>query len=272
MRQRLREALAFHASFDHSADADFARGDRRIHQAENRTRRATATTGGLGEDPDVRIVANAGRHGGALEYVRATTKQYFYRGPENLAYKNTHWSGTLSFWLKLDPDRDLPSGYSDPVQFVDGRWTGGAVFAEFSKETPRHFRFVMMPVTRNWNPDGKDYDTMTDDERPIVAVHRPPFSRDRWVHVLCVFRNLNSGAKDGTGELYLDGEKAGSMGNWVQTFEWDPAVSALTLGLNFVGLIDDLAVFDRPLEAAEIRELYGLRGGVADLEANRRRP
>src|SRR5688572_15688861 len=63
----LRAALTFHAAFDRTADADFARGDPRIHTAAERARRDTAATG-LPTDDLVRLAPGEGRFGGALEF------------------------------------------------------------------------------------------------------------------------------------------------------------------------------------------------------------
>ena len=40
---------------------------------------------------------------------------------------------------------------------------------------------------------------------------------------------------------------------------------AVRLGVNYVGLFDELALFDRALTAEEVRTLYELPGGVASL-------
>jgi len=37
------------------------------------------------------------------------------------------------------------------------------------------------------------------------------------------------------------------------------------LGLSYVGLYDDLALFDRALTSEEVAALHGLEGGVAEL-------
>lgn len=262
----LQQALLFQASFDREPHADYARGDRRMYRAADRRNRQTAVSVEALEGA-VRIAPASGRFGGALEYVRPTEAQYFFRGPHNLGYQSKNWGGTLSFWLKLNPDRDLVPGYSDPVQLVGGLWPEGSVFTEFSRHhTPRHFRFVMMPVTREWNPLGRKYEEMPEAERPFVAVHQPPFSRERWVHVVCTFQNINSGQADGAGVLYLDGRQAGEIAGWRQIFEWKPEETALTLGVNFVGLIDDLSLFERPLHPSEIEFLHQLPGGIADLK------
>lgn len=261
----LRAALVFHAPFDTTADATFAKGDPRVYTAADRAKRANATPG-LPPAEDTRIVADAGRFGGALEFRRKIKPQVFYRGGENLGYQPKNWQGAVSFWLRLDPDRDLEPGYCDPVQFVGQAWNEGNLFVEFSKDhTPRHFRFAIMAVTRFWNPQNRKWEEIPEPERPMTAVHRPPFSRERWTHVLVTFAGINSGAPDGRGTLYLDGRKQGSFSGWNNTFNWDVSQSALTIGLAYVGLIDDLAVFNRELNDAEAAAVFALPQGVAGL-------
>jgi hypothetical protein len=62
------------------------------------------------------------------------------------------------------------------------------------------------------------------------------------------------------GRLYLNGRLQGDIEEWDLTFAWDPAKVLLVLGAHYVGYLDDLAVFDRPLTAVEvtdrIRALY----------------
>jgi Concanavalin A-like lectin/glucanases superfamily len=261
----LRSALVFHAPFDTTADASFAKGDPRVYTAADRTKRANATPG-LPPAEDTRIVADAGRFGGALEFRRKIKPQVFYRGGDNLGYQPKNWQGSISFWLRLDPDRDLEPGYCDPVQFVGQAWNEGNLFVEFSKDhTPRHFRFAIMAVTRFWNPQNRKWEEMPEPERPMTAVHRPPFSRERWTHVLVTFSRINSGAPDGRGTLYLDGRKQGSFSGWNNTFNWDVSQSALTVGLAYTGFIDDLAVFNRELDDAEAATIFALPRGIAGL-------
>jgi hypothetical protein len=83
--------------------------------------------------------------------------------------------------------------------------------------------------------------------------------------VAFTFENFNSGGEDGVATLYIDGQPQGSLRGRRQTFTWDPAKSAIMLGLSYVGLMDDLAIFDRALTAEEIKQLYALPQGVAAL-------
>lgn len=261
----LRDALTFHASFDTTADADFAHGDRRIYTAPDRNKRDLATTGLPSQDL-VRLAPGEGRFGAAIEFRKKMTPLVLFRGPENLGYRSTGWDGAVSFWMRLDPDKDLPPGYCDPFQIYAQSWTDGNLFVEFTKDhSPRHFRFGIMAETKLWNPHNRKYEEMPDAERPIVPLHRPPFRRDRWTHVLVTFAHINSCSPDGRGTLYLDGEKIGTFAGWNNLFNWQPEKSVLTLGFNYVGFLDDFAIFNRELSDADARTIFSLPRGIADL-------
>ena len=81
------------------------------------------------------------------------------------------------------------------------------------------------------------------------------------------FSKFNTGKPDGTATLYLDGKQAGMISARTQTFTWDAAHAALMPGLSYIGLMDDLAVFDRALTPDEIGQLFALKGGVTELKA-----
>lgn len=261
----LKKSLTFHAAFDGSADANLARGDRQVYTAADRTKRDAATAG-LPAEEIARIAKNEGRFGDAIEFRAKTKSQVFYRGGDNVGYQPKNWQGSVSFWLRLDPDKDLEPGYCDPFQIYAQAWGEGNLFVEFSKDhTPRHFRFGIMAVTKFWNPQNRKYEEMPESQRPIVPVHKTPFRRDRWTHVLVTFANINSGQPDGRGTLYLDGKKQGSFTGWNNTFNWDVSKSALTLGLNYTGFIDDFAIFDRELTDDEVRAVYALPKGIGSL-------
>lgn len=264
----LRAALLFHASFDETPDADFAAGDARLYHAPTGDR--SQALPGLPADGAVVIAPGAGRHGGALHFTRKIRPAIFYRGPGNLPYRTSAWGGTVSVWLRLDPDRDLEPGYCDPLQFVGQEWEVGNLFIEFSKDhTPRHFRAAILPVKASWNPQNRGWEDIPEKERPMVPVHRPPFTRGGWTHVVFGFANVNSGKADGWGRLYLDGRDMGAFENWALPFQWELEKSALTLGYSYTGWLDDVAVFNRPLTADEVRALHALPGGVRGLPAAR---
>jgi hypothetical protein len=261
----LRRALLLHASFDRGVDADFAAGDPQLYAAPAGNR--SQARPGLPDSDLVVRARGAGRFGDALHFTQKMRPVVFFKGERNLGYKTNGWSGAVSLWLRLNPDQDLQPGYCDPLQFVAQGWDEGNMFIEFSKDhTPRHFRYAILPVKKSWNPANRGWETIPDQERPMVPVLKPPFTRDGWTHVVFCFGNINSGRKDGWGRLYLDGRDQGAFESWSIPFNWDESKSALTLGLSYIGWMDDLAVFNRPLTAAEVQSIHALKNGVGDLK------
>jgi hypothetical protein len=116
-----------------------------------------------------------------------------------------------------------------------------------------------------WNPDNRKWDEILPAERPLVTVRQPPFRGGKWTHVVFTFENFNTGRADGMARLYLDGEFAGSLPPRRQTFTWNEQQAAVMLGLGYLGLMDELSIFDRALTEHEVRCLYKLPGGITSL-------
>jgi hypothetical protein len=258
----LRDGLTLHVPFDQSLDATFSRGD---------TKMQTAGAPAKGQPPMqaadvIKITPGEGKFGGALHVTKKNPFRPTINGTSVLNYKAANWSGTVSIWMRLTPDEDLEPGYCDPVQIVGGDNKKGFIFMEWSKdETPREFRFAIRPKLELWNPQNKDWAKMTDAERPAVNLKRgTPFARTRWTHAVFTFENLNAG-KSGVGKLYLDGKLQGTIKDWDLTLGWDPEKVQLVLAAAYVGHMDDLAVFNRALSDREVMQVYGLKGGIADL-------
>jgi hypothetical protein len=124
----LRASLSFHASFDKALDADFARGDQKIYSAPDYKQQGSAKAG-LG-DVDAVIEKGIGVRGGAaLRFRSKNVRALFFRGDRHAALA----SGTLSFWLRLDPQKDLAPGYTDPIQLTDKAYNDSAVWVDFTK-------------------------------------------------------------------------------------------------------------------------------------------
>jgi hypothetical protein len=260
----LRPALLLYASFDRGLDGDFAVGDPKLYTAPTGNRLQARP--GLPDGDLVLLAKSEGRRGGALRFTKKMRPVVFFQGEKNLGYATNNWSGSCSFWLRLDPDQDLQPGYCDPLQFVAQGWEEGNMFVEFSKDhVPRHFRYAILPVKKLWNPTNRGWEEIPDQERPMVPVYQPPFGRDRWTHVCFTFGNLNTGRKDGWGKLYVNGQPQGTFTGWLATFNWDVSKSAVTLGLNYIGLFDELAIFNRPLCDAEVTAIYEAKEGLQGL-------
>jgi hypothetical protein len=247
-------SLSFAATFDRGLDADWARGDARIHSATAINRQEARV--GLG-GPGVDRPAVGGRSGGALRFTQENQRVVYYPAKDNFPYRATGgWSGTISYFLSLDPEKDLPESWSDPLQITERAWNDAAFWNDFTKDDrPRKFRLGVLADLKVWNPDNQDFDLLPDAEKPAVVVDRPPFAAGEWTHVLVTFERFNTGLPNGEARLYLNGKLQGVVKDRNQQYTWDPDKTAIFLGLSFAGLIDDVMLFDRALSEEEIQWL-----------------
>jgi len=265
----LRHALTFHASFDRGLDADFAVGDGVLRHAPSMSKQAEAKPG-LPATDEVQLARDAGRFGHALRFTKKKSPMPFFRAAKNVPYRTHDWSGTVSFWLSVDPAGELEPGFCDPIQITPRAWNDACFFVEFEKLTNDiPFRLGVYPDLKVWNPNNKKWADITAAEKPLVAASTTPFARGKWTHVAVTFENFNTGRDDGIARLYLDGLPAASLGPRRQTFTWEEDKSLIMLGLSYIGLWDELAIFNRALSVEEIRHLHSLKNGVRDLHARK---
>lgn len=247
--QALRPALTFHASFDKSVDADVARGDRRIYSAADYKVQDSAKPG-LG-DVDAAIEKGAGVGGGdALRFKTKNTRALFFHADKHAALTG----GSLSFWLRLDPQKDLSPGYTDPIQITDKAYNDSAIWVDFTKDdVPRHFRLGVFGSLKAWNPTDIPPDKNPDFLRRLIVVDKPPFTREQWTHIAITWSGL--GGKDGAASLYVGGKLVATRSGIAEPFAWDPARVGIRLGVSYTGLMDEVATFNRPLTAAEVASM-----------------
>jgi len=261
----LRSALTFHASFDGGTDADFALGDRKFYNAPAMNQRAAATAG-LPTNSFVVAARGEGRWGDALRFKEKSNPIVFFNAAKNVAYRDTNWSGTVSFWLSTDPPGELKPGFCDPIQITPRAWNDAAFFVEFEKRPAGiPFRLGAYADFKVWNPLNRRFDEVPMAEKPLVTVDQPPFGKGKWTHIVFTFERFNSGAADGVARLYLDGQPRGTLSARTQTYTWDVDKSAVMMGLGYIGLFDELSAFNRTLTSEEITQLHSLEGGVKTL-------
>lgn len=260
-QKTLKSALVFHASFDSGLNADFSTGDPVCVLKKGRDLVPAAF------NEEVRLDATGGKFGGCLHFPKKGATRPQFSGVNMLGYNDKSWNATVSLWLRLTPDEDLEPGYCDPIQIVGDDGKKGFIFLEWSKdETPRFFRYAIRPLVEIWDPKNVGWGEIPFDKRPMVQVARAPFSRDTWTHAVFTLNKVNEpAAAKPSGSLYLDGKLQGRIEGWDLRFAWDPAQVALVLGAAYVGRIDDLAVFNRALDDAEVERLFKLEGGVKAL-------
>ena len=264
----LRTALCFHASFDHGPAADFARGDRALYHAPSLDRRQE-TTAGLPSTGEVVLADTPGRPGQALHFRMTKAPLMLFKAEKNFPSPQVDWSGTVSFWLSVDPVVDLAPGFCDPIQLTSKKWDDAAMFVEFEKlPTGIPFRLGVYADTPVWNPQGRKWEEIPAAEKPLVTVEKPPFAKDSWVHVAFTIDHFNTGRPDGIARLYLNGKEAGQISPRSQTFTWDSGKAILMLGVGYAGLMDNLALFNRSLTPVEIAHLHTLWTRLHTLHPN----
>lgn len=257
----LAEALTFHASFDHGFDADYSKGNEHLYTAPEYGKLENSQKGMHSQD--VVQTDHHGRFGGALHFKKKGKSTLYYKSEDNIAYSRSNWSGAVSIWLQLDPERDLEPGYCDPIQITDVGYNDAALWVDFTDKNPREFRMGVFGDLEVWNPENIGPDENPDFNNRLVVAGERPFSRQNWTHVVISYTDLSSeGAR---ADFYVNGKLQGTQDHIPEPFTWDLNKSKIFIGLNYVGLMDEVAIFDRGLTAEEVGILYGLNDGVGEL-------
>lgn len=264
--KELKEALTFYVSFDRGTTADFSLGDANIYTANgsyvDSKRKLDDVQVGM-KHPDHQIVQGQGRFGDAFEFnYRKGRQVVFYKSKDNLAYDPKSWSGSISFWLSVDPAEEL-GWYTDPVQITDSNFNDASLWVDFTDDTPPSFRLGVFGDKNIWTLDTLSSSALEEFDRRTVNVKSPSFSRKKWTHVLITYDRL--GTDQSHSSLYLDGKKQGVISGIDDPFTWNYEESNIFLGLGFNGLMDELSIFNRPLTDEQAKELYQLKGGIKSI-------
>ena len=252
------EAITLYASFDEHMDADYAEGDPLFYMAPSwdalsNIERVKA------DNPYVTRIPTGGKYGGALSFDSNWNPVLFFKGAENVAYRDADWSGSFSFWLRVNPDEDLREGYSDPLIVTDENWDNGSFYVDFTEEDrPRHFRFALFSDYAVWNPELKAWDEIKPVDRPMIDVEHHPFGNGEWAHVALVFENVNVEGASSLLRGYLNGEQVGEYEVYPARITWDVHRTMLALGRHYKGQFDELAVFNRALTPEEVGQIASL--------------
>ena len=245
----IKKALTFYASFDGGTDADISRGDKRLFTLIGKEPKLGNKTEGMS-----RIVKNKGLAGDTLLFTKRNAKWLLYDGAKNFHFAEKNWSGSVSFWLKVDPINGLDPGYVDPIQITPNTWNDASFFVDFAKDgNPRSFRLGAFADKSVWNPENKN---IPEPQRPLVPAKSNPFGSDKWTHVAFTWENFNTGKKDGVATLYLNGKNEGTITKWNQKFSWAGKPHRILIGLNYMGLFDELACFNRALSSKEVKHIF----------------
>ena len=132
---------------------------------------------------------------------------------------------------------------------TDKAYNDSAIWVDFTKDDkPRHFRLGVFGALKVWNPSNIDPGKNPDFNKRLVVVKRPPFARNRWTHVAITHARLGTAPARRSSILTALWRVRRNR----RTFEWEIEKGAIRLGVNYVGLMDDVAIFRRALTAREI--------------------
>jgi len=262
----LKNALTFYASFDGGTDADFALGDANMYTAKgsyvDMRRKLEEIQAGM-HNSHHSIAEGKGQFGSAFEFGKEKSNQVvFYKSQNNIAYNSQNWSGSISFWLSVDPSTDL-EGYTDPVQVTDVNFNDASIWVDFTDADSPNFRLGVIGDKSAWSQDTLDSPFTVEFEKRLVTVEKPRFTRSTWTHVLITYDGL--GTANSLASLYLNGEKMGVVSGIDDPFTWELEESNIFLGLGFTGLMDDLSIFNQALTDQQAMELYQLKGGIKSI-------
>ncbi|RKN02830.1 hypothetical protein D7035_22785, partial [Aquimarina sp. AD1] len=238
---------------------DVSKGDGMIYTAESYKKLNNAKPGL--HNPNVVLAKNKGMIGDALHFIDKNTTVIFYKAYKNVGYNNKSWSGSVSFWLQLDPNKDLAPGYCDPICITDTRYNDAALWVDFTDHNPRKFRLGAMGDLNIWNPENKN--DVTKWEKRTVTISRPPFKKGKWTHVVMTFSKVNTA--NPTFKLYVNGTFQGVIKDINDPFTWEPKDGKIMLGLGYIGLMDELVIFNKTLEVNEVKSIFELKEGIKTL-------
>ena len=253
--------LLFLSTFDDTTDVNLFGPDNDagwIYTAES-TRRAKVLMDN--RCPEVSIAKNDGKIGDCLRFAEKTKDVLFYQASPNLASPRRNWSGTVSFWLKPDLER-LGTENCYPIQLSDGDWRYGGFFVRFRGESPSTFEFGAVSggdaAQAVHCPNG-----VTEDRRSVAAIESTQFAKDKWTMVTFTFENVNpDGQNTSVAKAYINGVLAGQIRKPLSIRWMDPddlqagQNAAVFLGINYIGSVDDLRIYDRALSEPRIQMLY----------------
>lgn len=252
----LRQAVMFYASFDEAVKADVGGGQQTLDTRFNHPTEPGRFVFEKGFDERVfRIARGCGiRGGGALEVIDVLPNngRVFFPARGNLPFDPKGWGGALSVWCKTDPDQLLKTTFCDPIQITQKGAGNGGLWLDFNNARPRDLRHGAFPAV----PEGQQPIAEDDPRAPIVRVPGIGWKANDWHHVVLSWSGFDNGKSDAVSRLFLDGKLIGAIRDRPIAMGWDLDQTGIYVAVNYIGLLDELVIFRRPVSADEVQLLY----------------
>ncbi len=261
----LEKSVALYASFDDKVEADKGGGVLTLSTRSNDPKEKGRFLFEKGfNDKVFRIAKGKGISGGALEVVDVLSNngRIFFPAKGNIAFKKGGWGGAVSTWINTDPNKLLKTPFCDPVQITQKGANNGGVWFDFNAAKPRDLRMGTFPAV----PEGKKGIGEGDPQAPMVRVPGIGFKQGDWHHVVLTWRNFDTGRPDAHATLYIDGKRLGDVKDRAIAMAWDLDKAGIYVAVNYIGLLDEFAVFNRELTEAEVGRLHKNPGLLAKLK------
>ncbi len=262
----IRKAVLLYVSFDQQVRADFGGGCPHFATRFGTPNDPSTHVFEQGFDTNVfRIAPGKGVHGGALEVADVLPKngRIFVPMRGHLDFNKSGWGGAVSVWINTDPNEKLKTPFCDPIQITQKGANNGGIWFDFNHAKPkRDLRMGVFPAA----PPGQKGISEEDPNAPMVGVPRIGFRLGEWHHVVLSWRNFDTGKNDAQADLYIDAKHMGSVKDRAIAMDWDVDRAGIYVAVNFIGLLDELATFSRPLTQAEVELLHRRPGMLAALK------
>lgn len=263
---KLLQAVSLYASFDEKVQADVGGGGLTFSTRFNHPTEKGAFVFEKGfNDKIFQIAPKKGIQGGALapKDVLPDNGRIFLPLRGNLAFKPGGWGGAVSVWINTDPNKLLKTTFCDPIQITQKGANNGGIWFDFNNAKPRRdMRMGLFPAAS----DGQKGFTEDDPNAPMVKIPGVDFQEGQWHHVVLSWKNFDTGRPDAHGILYVDGKKIGEVKDRAIAMAWDPDKAGIYVAVNYLGLLDELALFSREISNEEVETLYRQPGFLQKLK------
>ena len=178
------------------------------------------------------------------------------------SYRQSAFDGTVSVWLRDDPDAGLASEFPVDPFHISRHPADGSFYLDLTRLNdwrygcPRKLRFGIYG-------DSQAQDMFVGGQ--LIFVGDLGRIDQQWHHIAATWRNANSGREDAAGALYVDGVLRGWMEGYEHRLSWDIDQMTIGLGPRYVGEMDELLILDVALSPEQIAAMQGLGRPVGDL-------